>query len=97
MHSDRIEVYQSKAREEVPAWLLAPEGLPAGFETCWGFLYRREPWVLLDIPPGIPGLAAEDQKGRELARRFREPIVEIDTGEGIVHAFTRCVLHAAFP
>ncbi len=33
MHSDRIQIYQSKAREEVPAWLLEPKGLLPGFET----------------------------------------------------------------
>jgi hypothetical protein len=69
MHSDRVQLYQSQARRDVPAWLLEPEGLPPGFETCWGFLYRLEPWVLLDVSPGIPGLAAEDRKGRDAARQ----------------------------
>jgi hypothetical protein len=97
MHSDKPSLYQSKAREYVPDWLLAPEGLPPGFETCWGFLLRTEPWVLLDVSRGIAGLSEEDQKARALSRRYREPFVEVDTGGGVIGAFTRPVLHDTFP
>lgn len=91
--------HQREARRHIPAWLLAlndVDALPAGFETCWGFLYRTSPLTLLDISGSIKELAEEDRKGRVLARRYREPLVEVETKEGVIGAYTRVVLHEVF-
>lgn len=83
----------------IPADLLAPKDVPAGFDTAWSFLARTEPWAFGLMVDPVRGLVVDDRKARTMlpCRTLPTPDVLRTAGVEDVAVAPAAVWEIVFP